>query len=97
MYNKASEGDTTMTDFQTKSNRIRQLRAEGKIGVSYNIHINEAQRVALLEILKLHPDAILDDLTLINDSPPLAGWDDMLSSIVDEEAESPGIVHGFCL
>lgn len=73
--------------FQEKSDRIRRLRAEGKAEVSYEICIDEAQRAALAIVLGAFgslPDA-------------LEYWPEMLADLPREEAETPGLLHGFCL
>lgn len=76
-------------DFTAKSARIAAARAKGD-SVSYEIMINEAQRLALVEILKRNSTDTLDDA-------PLEYWVEMLTNLPRDEAAHPGVTHGFCL
>jgi hypothetical protein len=57
--------------------------------MAYKIDISEAQRVALLELVKASgadkPDAALEY------------WVAMLEELPKEETENPNVLHGFCL
>lgn len=78
-----------MTDFATRSAKLRELRAAGLASVSYEIVIDEPQRVALLELIRA---ANAD-----TDNAPLEYWVAMLTDLPAHEAETPGMSHGFCL
>lgn len=78
-----------LTPFQVKSQELGAARAAGLASVSYTISINEAQRKALLEVIHAM-DADRADA-------PLEYWVNMLSELPRNEAEHPGITHGFCL
>lgn len=54
--------------------------------MAYTIMINEDQRIDLLEMIKKN-----------GETEALEYWEGMLSDLPKEEAESPGILHGFCL
>lgn len=81
-----------MDDFATRSAKLRQLRAEGKASVSYNVIIDEPQRAALLELL------VANGLGGNGaDGHALQYWQAMLMDLPAQEAETPGMGHGFCL
>ncbi len=58
-------------------------------GASYDIIINEEQRVALHKLL--------DALGPLGDDHALQYWADMLQDLPNDEMASPGVRHGFCL
>ena len=80
-----------MVDFATRSAKLKEMRANGQIGVSYEICINEPQRAALLTVLENAFPGTCDE------DGPLAYWIDMLKSLPADEEANPGITHGFCL
>ncbi len=59
--------------------------------MAYTIQINEEQRLALQTVLENAFPGTCDS------DAPLAYWIDMLKSLPNDEAETPGILHGFCL
>jgi hypothetical protein len=63
---------------------------------SYIIQIDEAQRLALLALIN-EARAAVNPSGSIEEEPPLAYWDVMLSELPAMEAENPRAVHGFCL
>ena len=75
--------------FEEKSALIAALRAKGA-PVSYELCIDEAQRLALLDVLK-------GDDQSHGLPEALEYWIAMLEGLPSVEAESPGILHGFCL
>lgn len=56
----------------------------------YTLRIDEEQRKALLEAVKLRERVDIGE-------DPLMYWEDMLEELPEAEASSPGIIHGFCL
>lgn len=56
----------------------------------YNIAIDETQRLALLDALKKSSSH-----ELWGDGE-LSEWVDMLTNLPKEEADNPGVLHGFC-
>jgi hypothetical protein len=60
--------------------------------MSYIINISESQRQALLHLIKTSTDR----LDFIGEDKPLEYWEDMLSDLPKQEAEHPGVIHGFC-
>lgn len=66
--------------------------------MAYTIMINETQRLALLEVIKAAPKEILEKYEdLITNGPALEYWEEMLSTLPEDEAAHPGVVHGFCI
>lgn len=59
---------------------------------SYLIAIDESQREALAFLLASPAGAALVAL-----DGPLEYWPEMVRDLPKEEAESPGVIHGFCL
>lgn len=57
---------------------------------SYTIAFDEAQRVALKKLLSYA--SAFDEIM-----GPLEHWEGMLEDLPQDELESPGILHGFCL
>lgn len=57
---------------------------------AYKVQINEEQRQALLALLTANPELVVP-------TGPLAYWVSMLTRLRDQERESPGCLHGFCL
>ncbi len=60
--------------------------------MTYNIIIDDAQRLALLALLEKSQTGLNTD-----DSDPLQYWQDMLRELPDMEKQDPKIQHGFCL
>lgn len=80
-----------MTEFETRSATLRERR-QGLAPLSFNLCIDEPQRLALLGILAgAKPDEFLGD------GGALEYWVEMLEGLPKEEDEQPGTVHGFCL
>lgn len=59
---------------------------------AYTLRISEEQRAALLALLNQHGAG-----TSESDADPLCYWQSMLRQLPKDEAEQPGIMHGFCL
>lgn len=80
-----------MLDFETRSAKLKEMRAKGQIGVSYEICIDEPQRLALLTVIHEYQASI-------HPMPEaLEYWIDMLNGLPADEDANPGITHGFCL
>ena len=79
-----------MVDFATRSAKLKEMRAKGQ-AVSYEIAIDEPQRLALLTVIQEYQASI-------HPMPEaLEYWIDMLNGLPTEEDAHPGITHGFCL
>lgn len=72
--------------------------------MSYLLMVSEAQRVALLDLIVASGvdsvDASPGDAgspAEVAEDAPLRYWVSMLEELPDAEADSPGVVHGFCL
>lgn len=67
---------------------------------TYNIIINETQRLALLELIS-SPEAKAILAASVNrdehEKHALMYWEGMLEQLPADEAECPGIANGFCL
>lgn len=59
---------------------------------SYTIQISESQRAALETLLNTR-----EGLAMQGVGNPLEYWSEMVRALPNDEAESPGILHGFCL
>lgn len=84
--------------------QLKTLRANGTFGLSYNIQINEYQRVLLQLAVKFMIDNNADQLTamagdLEGDAleESKAMFDMLGDDLVKVETEDPGITHGFCV
>jgi len=75
--------------FTVKSAKDAALRAKGA-PVSYELVINEEQRIALRALVHAN------ELSSAKD-PALEYWVEMLDALPADEAANPGILHGFCL
>lgn len=66
---------------------------------TYHLIINEHQRIALFEILsKIDFDTNVEERHVDNSGEHcLSYWASMLASLPLDEAECPGVLHGFCL
>ena len=65
---------------------------------SYLIAISEDQRVALLELIAKHGQPWTEETPANSGEPdgPLVYWEGMLEGLPNDEAMSPGVIHGFC-
>lgn len=82
---------TTTFNFEAYSEKLRNMRAAGKAPVTYDINISEPHRLALLELIRNAP------ATVNGSDAPLAYWIEMLTSLPEDESNTPGCTHGFCL
>jgi hypothetical protein len=57
--------------------------------MAFSILISDEQRLALIDVLAAVPSE--------GPGAPLEYWTSMLRDLPKVEAESPGVLHGFCL
>ena len=66
--------------------------------MAYLININESQRLELLKLVKtINTNEPGENIDPITGEHPLNYWEGMLTHLPKDEAEQPGIIHGFCL
>lgn len=97
---------SSQNNFPTTLEGYREWKARLGVGPSYNLHINEEQRLALIEALrKAGVGGNQHDLETDPNYDPLHYWVDMLTELPKNEADFEEMgcwgktkgLHGFCL